>query len=36
MFGSGVLNDSNSPATPTGTRIDETARCGTLAVVVRP
>ena len=35
-FGSGVLNEMMSPATPTGCRTDMTVRCAMLAVVVRP
>ena len=35
-FGSGVLNEISSPATPTGCRTAITVRCGMLAVVVRP
>ncbi len=35
-FGSGVLNEIRSAATPTGLRSVSTVRCGIVAVVVRP
>ena len=35
-FGSGVLNEMISPATPTGARTVSTVRCGMLAGIVRP